>query len=101
MGVLPRLTASFGAPGNDRFTDWSGRHRWLLRSVVEVPGPPDDFVDPVRVLEFARTPAAAEAVVTSLRVFGERPPASAGWSTRFMLDGEQRLPHGDPPIDGL
>jgi hypothetical protein len=38
-------------------------HKWLLRTVAEVPNRPDDFVDLVCALATERTPAAAEAVV--------------------------------------
>ena len=56
-------------------------HKWLLRTVAEVPDRPDDFVDLVRALAIERTPAAAEAVVMSLLLFREWPQAPAGWST--------------------
>ena len=45
-------------------------HKWLLRTVAEVPDRPDDFVDLVRALTIERTPAAAEAVVVVARVPG-------------------------------
>ena len=63
-------------------------HKWLLRTVAEVPDRPGDFVDLVRALVMERTPAAAEAVVMSLLLFREWPQAPAGWSTQFMLDSE-------------
>jgi hypothetical protein len=76
-------------------------HKWLLRTVAEVPDCPDDFVDLVRALAIERTPAAAEAVVMSLLLFREWPQAPAGWSTQFMLDSEWNWLDGEPPIDDL
>ena len=76
-------------------------HKWLLRTVAEVPDRPDAFVDLVRVLAIERTPAAAEAVVMSLLLFREWPQAPAGWSTQFMLDSEWNWLDGEPPIDDL
>jgi len=76
-------------------------HKWLLRTVAEVPDRPDDFVDLVRALAIERTPAAAEAVVMSLLLFREWPQAPAGWSTQFMLDSEWNWLDGEPPIDDL
>ena len=76
-------------------------HKWLLRTVAEVPERPDDFVDLVRALAIERTPAAAEAVVVSLLLFREWPQAQAGWSTQFMLDSEWNWLDGEPPIDDL
>jgi hypothetical protein len=37
-------------------------HKWLLRTVLEVPARPDTFVELLRTLAIKRTPAAAEAV---------------------------------------
>jgi hypothetical protein len=76
-------------------------HKWLLRTVAEVPDRPDDFVDLVYALAVDRTPAAAEAVVMSLLLFREWPQAPAGWSTQFMLDSEWNWLDGEPPIDDL
>ena len=76
-------------------------HKWLLRTVTEVPDRPDDFVDLVRVLAIERTPSAAEAVVVSLLLLREWPQAPAGWSTQFMLDSEWNWLDGEPPIDDL
>jgi hypothetical protein len=76
-------------------------HKWLLRTVAEVPDRPDDFVDLVRALAIERTPSAAEAVVMSLLLFREWPQALAGSSTQFMLDSEWNWLDGEPPIDDL
>lgn len=76
-------------------------HKWLLRTVGDVPDRPDDFVDLVRALAVERTPAAAESVVLSLLSFREWPQASVGWSTQFMLDSEWNWLGGEPPIDDL
>jgi Domain of unknown function (DUF4037) len=76
-------------------------HKWLLRTVADVPDCPDDFVELVRVLTRERTPAAAEAVVMSLLLFREWPQAPAGWSTQFMLDSEWNWLDAEPPIDDL
>ena len=50
-------------------------HKWLLRTVAEVPDRPGDFVDLVHALPIDRTPAAAEALVMSLLLFREWPQA--------------------------
>jgi hypothetical protein len=76
-------------------------HKWLLRTVAEVPDRPDDFVDLVRTLAIEQTPEAAEAVVVSLIFFREWPQAPAGWSTQFMLDSEWNWLDGEPPVDDL
>jgi hypothetical protein len=76
-------------------------HKWLLRTVADVPEHPDDFVDLVRALMIERTPAAAEAVMMSLLEFREWPKAPVRWSTQFMLDSEWNWLEGEPPIDDL
>jgi Domain of unknown function (DUF4037) len=76
-------------------------HKWLLRTVADVPERPDDFVGLVRTLAIERTPAAAEAVVMSLILFREWPEATVRWSAQFMLDSEWNWLDGEPPIDDL
>jgi hypothetical protein len=76
-------------------------HKWLLRTVADVPERPDDFVDLVRAVVIERTPAAAEALMTSLLSFREWPQAPVRWSTQFMLDSEWNWLEGEPPIDDL
>lgn len=76
-------------------------HKWLLRTVADLPDRPADFVDLGRARVIERSPSAAEAVVMSLLLFREWPHASARWSTHFMLDSEWNWPDGEPPIDDL
>ena len=76
-------------------------HKWLLRTVADVPERPDEFVAKVRTLVIERTPAAAEALVMSLILFREWPQATVRWSAQFMLDSEWNWLDGEPPIDDL
>lgn len=76
-------------------------HKWLMRTVAELPEKPDDLIELAGALVASPTGEAADAFATSVVLFTEWPVSDTPWSTQFVLDSEWNWLHHPPPVEDL
>ncbi|MBM3675609.1 MAG: hypothetical protein FJW88_11835 [Actinobacteria bacterium] len=74
-------------------------HKWLIRTVAELPEKPDDLLPLATALLHEPTVATAEAFALSVLLFTEWPQPTAAWSATFIEDSEWNWLDHPPPIE--
>jgi hypothetical protein len=76
-------------------------HKWLLRTMAELPERPEELLELADRLIAEPTAAHASEFAASIFFFREWPQAPRAWSTQFMLDSEWNWLEHEAPIEDL
>lgn len=76
-------------------------HKWLMRTVADLPEKPDDLLELAAALLASPTKANADAFATSVVLFTDWSLPDRPWSAQFVLDSEWNWLEHPPPVDDL